>query len=300
MSGAGRAAWSAFWEQEQRGGGSGCLPQGWAGIDQAQQRVWREVARGLPRAARVLDLATGDARVLRWLQVARLDLKPTGIDAAPTLPPAPKGCKVRAGVAMEKLPFADGSFDLVTSQFGFEYGETVPAAREIGRVLKPGGAAALMVHRGDGPILAHNLRRRDALRWALDERDIIGVARQALMLGAAGQLIAGRLGVIAEEGARQFGNQSPAWELPEAARRSVLLALQRDPASLASILTVLEERARAEMARIASLERACGVADDRERLLRVLGEAGLDEQMTKVVGEPGGRIFADLIRLRRR
>lgn len=300
MNEADRAAWSDFWGQQRRGGdGGGCLPQGWGVIDKAQQRVWHEVARKLARNARVLDLATGDARVLRWLRMKRTDLKLVGVDAAPDLPPPPQGCKVKAGITMENLPFGNEVFDLVTSQFGFEYGDMARSTTEIARVLKADGEAVLMVHRTDGPILQHNLRRQQALRWALEEQDIVGVARQASASNAAGQLLANRLGIIAAEGARQFGPQSPAWELPEAMRRSVLLALRHDPASLLATIAMLEERARNEMARITSLQRACAAADAREVMLTTTEAAGLAAQTITPVFTDDRHAFANLIVLKR-
>jgi SAM-dependent methyltransferase len=51
-----------------------------------------------------------------------------------------------------ELPFADGSFDLVTSRFGVMFFADTPAAlREIKRVLKPGGRVAFLVWGPPGP-----------------------------------------------------------------------------------------------------------------------------------------------------
>jgi SAM-dependent methyltransferase len=51
-----------------------------------------------------------------------------------------------------ELPFADGSFDLVTSRFGVMFFADTPAAlREIARVLKSGGRVACLVWGPPGP-----------------------------------------------------------------------------------------------------------------------------------------------------
>ena len=51
-----------------------------------------------------------------------------------------------------KLPFADGSLDLVTSRFGVMFfADTRAALREIKRVLKPAGRVALLVWGPPGP-----------------------------------------------------------------------------------------------------------------------------------------------------
>jgi ubiquinone/menaquinone biosynthesis C-methylase UbiE len=55
------------------------------------------------------------------------------------------GIDWRQGLA-EKLPFADGSFDAVVSQFGLMFFEDrVAALKEMGRVLRPGGRLAVAV-----------------------------------------------------------------------------------------------------------------------------------------------------------
>ena len=173
-------AWGDFWANNSGGGGAGCLPERWAAIEEAQRAAWRDFVNQLPEAARILDLATGDGRVLRWMREERADLTLTGIDLAPALPPAPLGTETRGGVAMEDVPFADDSFDAVVSQFGFEYGESAKVAGEITRVLAPGGKVGLMVHRGDGPILEHNRTRARAIEWALGEVDVVNAVAKAL------------------------------------------------------------------------------------------------------------------------
>ena len=59
---------------------------------------------------------------------------------------------------MEELPFADQRFGAVVSQFGFEYSRRDPAAGEIARVLRPGGAMSLLVHHAASAVLATNRR----------------------------------------------------------------------------------------------------------------------------------------------
>ncbi len=302
-------AWSDFWALNSGGAGNGaaggrvgdsngggCLPQRWAAIENAQQAAWFEFCQDLPEGAALLDLATGDGRVLRWMLSKRSDLKLLGIDLAPKLPMPPMGTETRGGIAMESLPFDDDRFGAVTSQFGFEYGDTKRVADEIARVLSPGGKVGLMVHRGDGPILEHNLRRRGELLWALKEKGAARKVKTALKNGPAGiDLAANLAGKIASQGAAKFGETSPAWEIPEAIRRSCLMGRQAGVGSIIETIGIIEGHAKNELGRIQSLAGACKTADARDKVTRAFAAHGLELQGTQAICEPSGRELADFI-----
>ena len=288
-------AWGEFWKREGGGQqGGGCLPAAHAMIEQVQRRAWSGFAATLPKNARVLDLASGDGRVMRWLLAARRDLKLTGCDRAPELPQAPKGTKLRPGIAMEDLPFRNAQFHAVVSQFGFEYATLERAAQELSRVLVAKGHVGLLTHRRDGVILAHNLARRDQILWVLEERKVIELAKNHLGLRSAG------IGGVPEgilqcirDGAERYGAQSAAWEIPEAVRRSLLMGARDHPASVAQLLDTIAQRARNELSRIASLEQACARTADEIGLTGALEQAGLRELSREVLSVVDGRSIAD-------
>ena len=273
-------AWNTFWEREKRAakpaGGGGCLPQGWAGIHNIQSRIWKDLANALPKNARVLDLATGDGMVLSQMLSARRDLKAIGIDRATALPKAPRGIELRGGVDMAKLPFPDGRFAAVTSQFGFEYGDIAKIAPEIARVLHSAGRVALMTHRADGPIVAHNRKRREQIAWAIEEQDLPQKAKNSLALRRAGLAMLPKDVIEApEKGAALHGQASAAWEIAEAIRRTLHLGRQDAPAQVAAVLDNIAMQAENELGRIASLELAAETASDRDAVLGVMTDAGL-------------------------
>lgn len=280
-------AWNTFWERQGRNPasskrqgrnqGSGCLPASWQGIDNIRGLVWKRFAETLPQKTKLLDLATGDGIVMAQLMAARRDIKPVGIDRATTLPPAPRGAKMRGGVAMENLPFGDSQFAAVTSQFGFEYGDIARISAEIARVVQPGGRAALMTHRIDGPIVAHNRKRREQIRWAIEEQDLPKIAKNSLALRSAGiAAIPKQIIEAPEKGAALHGPTSAAWEIAEAIRRTLHLGRQDAPAQVAAILDEIASQAENEVGRITSLELAATTASDRETVVNTLADAGLE------------------------
>lgn len=108
--------------------------------------------RALPQPGeRILDLACGTGIVARLAarrlngqaQITGLDLSPDMLDVARTAA-AREGAEIvwQEGRA-EALPFSDASFDLVLCQQGFQFfPDRVAAAREVRRILVPGGRVA--------------------------------------------------------------------------------------------------------------------------------------------------------------
>ena len=222
-----------------------------------------------------------------------------GVDLARTLPEPPEGTSTQGGVPMESLPFEDDSFTAVTAQFAVEYGDVTKIAPEIARVSQDGALVGLITHRGDGPILAHNVERRDAIRWAIDEEKLVEVARKSLALRYFG--LHGAAPGIARapaEGARRFGPRSAAWEIAEAIRQTVEMGARSDPAVVAATLGQIETQARNELGRIDSLERACGTFADEQAVEGLFAESGLELIETRDLSEAGAPPFAHFRLLR--
>ena len=152
-------AWTAFWQEP---GQSHCVagaPQIWRVL----HRHWAAFAATLGSRRRVLDLGCGAGAVANLLLEARDDVELTGIDFARiplTLHPQ---IELLSDTAMERLPFADGSFGAAVSQFGFEYSEIDQAVREMARVLDHEAKFSFLVHHADSSIVANNRARLNAL-----------------------------------------------------------------------------------------------------------------------------------------
>lgn len=293
-----RSAWADFWKGGGAGPESGCLPAGLRSIDTAQNRVWQDVARSLKRKARVLDLATGDGAVLGKIAKIRGDLELVGVDSSPVLPPGPKPARLMAGVSMEALPFPDESFDLVASQFGFEYGDSSAIAAEVHRVLLSGGAFAFIVHHSGGAIVAHNKGRSEALRWAAVESELL---EKAAAIAEARKLMDLRTPPFFHqaptEARRRFPGQSVGEEFATAVLQTLEMGRRRPPRKTLEVLSALRRKADNEIARIDALRAAARDERQISKLISILGSAGLVAEVPVTLREQeGGGAFAWLIR----
>jgi demethylmenaquinone methyltransferase/2-methoxy-6-polyprenyl-1,4-benzoquinol methylase len=102
--------------------------------------AWRRRAIAYLPPGRVLDLGGGTGAAIPDLagrEVVSLDPSPQMLALNPA--------RCRVAAVGERLPFRDGSFDGVFSAYVFRNLDSVPAAlEEIHRVLRPGGAAAIV------------------------------------------------------------------------------------------------------------------------------------------------------------
>ncbi len=116
-------------------------------------------AAGIAAGARVLDLCCGPG--FAAAEASARGAVATGVDFSPTMLAEARarfpGIAFEPGDA-EALPFADGCFDAVVSNFGVHH---VPrpalALSEVHRVLQPGGAFAFTVWAGPGDNIAWKL-----------------------------------------------------------------------------------------------------------------------------------------------
>ncbi len=164
-------AWNQYWAKAPED--SRCIPGAPPRVTEFLQKTWQHFFLGLPRNARVLDLATGSGAVLAQARDCRPDLVLTGVDYA-SLSKSKGSIILLPNVHLESLPFADNSFAVVTSQFGLEYGTWPAAVKELNRIwVRKDGHLQLICHHSKGIIVAANRERLAAIEDILAGKGLI-------------------------------------------------------------------------------------------------------------------------------
>ncbi len=141
-------AWTRYW---QSGALHSCVGSYDGNYGGAIAAFWHARFVEVTASMRVLDLCTGNGP-LPALLLAQFDGRPAprvdAVDFAEPRPAWENAARIafHAHTSIEALPFEDGAFDRVYSQFGFEYADTERALSEARRVLAPGGELAFVCH----------------------------------------------------------------------------------------------------------------------------------------------------------
>lgn len=157
---------------------------------------WQEFSR-LADGAVVVDLATGNGAVpllaARYAREQGKHFSITGVDnavididrvraARPELEQDLAAVSLVGGTPLEQTGLAEASADLVTSQYGFEYGDTAAGSREAARILRPGGRLAMILHHQDSAILAQAREGLRQVALCLEEEAFVRLAQRMVKL----------------------------------------------------------------------------------------------------------------------
>lgn len=161
---------SAHWSEYWASGALTSLPQDFAfNYDGEVETFWQKQFETLPDEGRMLDICTGNGPIAllaaAWAAQRQRSVEITAVDAAairpedivrrqPEIASLLERIHFLGETPVESLPFDDDSFDLITSQYGLEYCRLDEAARELARVVRPGGRLALMAHAASSDMIA--------------------------------------------------------------------------------------------------------------------------------------------------
>lgn len=173
--------WDSYWKSRQAFGVDLTADRQHRFVDEEfdapLDAFWNEVLSDLPRETRVLDLACGSGAVLKTAHALGFRAL-TGIDRSSEAIDLLVQTDGIEGVAspLDEMPFDKASFDLVTSQFGFEYAGAEALAPTISDIIVPGGAFIALVHLKGG-VLAESSEQLRAEAAAFEETGFVPAAQ---------------------------------------------------------------------------------------------------------------------------
>ena len=177
------APWDRYWRFDRI---ASCMDGcGKSNYDERIAGPWRDFFAALA-PTQVLDICTGNGAVA--LIAAAAGMAVTGIDLA-DIDPARFVSQLSTVLGTirfigrtnaSKLPFADGEFGAVVSQYGIEYAPRPQAWQEAARVTAPGGQLRMVVHAADGNIAAETRAALEDADFLLDDAQLTERARQCV------------------------------------------------------------------------------------------------------------------------
>ena len=156
--------WAEYWS----GGALHSLAGDFAGNYTGKiAEFWRAEFQQLEPGARILDVATGNGAIAlhalavsdeqqKGFSVEACDLaaiEPSATVSDPELKRQLERIVFHPETNIEATDFDRGTFDLLTSQFGFEYANLSAGAKEIARLLSEQGRFAAIMHHPNSYIL---------------------------------------------------------------------------------------------------------------------------------------------------
>ena len=289
-------AWGRYWAS---GALHACATSFDGNYDGALAAFWREVFDGLAPGERVLDLACGNGALGRLLIEQRPEPS-IGCDAVDLAPLAPRWVnglapaqaarlRFHAETRAEALPFEDGRFALVVSQYGIEYTALEHSVPELLRVLRRPGRIALVLHHAASRPVALARDEVAHIDWLRADDGLLAVSRRMVPLVARAATAQGRAALAADPAAdaqrqrfnelqREVGARIEAavcpdvlHEVREGVARVFALVMQSGPTAALEVLGELEQALADSRLRLDELCRCALDADALGALAQRLG-----------------------------
>ena len=172
--------WSDYWQREGAKGEVFVNAEGES--HPALAEYWQRQLASVAGPARIIDLASGAGSIYAHMpeehefELFAADISPVALETL-----SGRFDKVSTKVcSADDVPFEDGSFDLVVSQFGIEYAG-LPAFGEAARLVAPGGRLIALCHFRDGYIDSDNRAQLAEARLVAD----VGFIDKAVALATA-------------------------------------------------------------------------------------------------------------------
>ena len=213
-----REQWSRYW---QRGTVTTFEGHFRDNYDAEIRDFWWRQFEPIPDGGVLVDLATGNGALpllaARFARERERSLSILGLDSAaldparlreaqPELAADLDSVRLIGNTPLEDTGLEAASADLVTSQFGFEYGDTAAGAREAFRILRPGGRLAMILHHEKSAILDQAREGLVQVDLCIEQERLPALARRLIKLLPSMEQAA-RRNVPLSPGARKLRDQ---------------------------------------------------------------------------------------------
>jgi ubiquinone/menaquinone biosynthesis C-methylase UbiE len=276
-------AWSKYWD---KGTLHSCPGAFAANYNDEILAFWNKFFGDLGNGSRVLDIGTGNGAIAFLARDVALALGRQfhieGIDAAIIQPVeaaakhglAATGVRFRGLTSAEHTGYPAASCDAVSSQYAIEYMDVTACLREIARILKPSGKAALLMHHADSEAVTTTRAELKVLEYLRQEAPLLPAASRLLhrleefgktrdpgliMQDAESRKQMKEIEKLLKK-VTQYARSRPHAVFAEGIAIQVAGVLQRTPASGASSalasLDLLDEEMKAHQARLKSMLKA--------------------------------------------
>jgi len=165
--------WSNYWNS----GNLTSLPQDFLeNYDGEIASFWETSFKLLPKQSNILDLCTGNGAIAllacSYSKIFEMDFRVVGVDAAkiekqsithkyPHLEGELHNIQFISECKIEDIDLPSAKFELITSQYGIEYCNWQQSAKQVSRLLKPGGYFAFISHAKSTAILKFMEREKE-------------------------------------------------------------------------------------------------------------------------------------------
>jgi SAM-dependent methyltransferase len=279
-----KAVWSRYWSHGVAHSCGGSYGNSYEG---ALAQFWRTAFAGLRPGARVLDIATGNGALPQLLLASAggalscdaIDLAQVEPQWVASLTPAQRAqCRFHPNQPAEALPFPDGHFDMVVSQYGLEYTDLDRSVAELLRVLAAGGKVCIVAHHAAARPVRLAVAELEHLSWLHRDQGLLDVAQAMIEPMARAGTEAGRAALSTDQAANALRSRFNALQGEAGARANgsecpdVLFEVREAIVALLN-LALGSGRDAAEQA----IARLRGELADSEVRLRELRDHALDE-----------------------
>jgi ubiquinone/menaquinone biosynthesis C-methylase UbiE len=277
--------WSRYWQSGQQ---HSCFNDG---KPLRTESYWTPFFDFLPAGSRLLDLACGAGALTRQAVAHPGKFSVTGADYAEGLPGI-AGARIDAGVRLESLPYAAGSFDAVISQFGIEYSDLSASLGEVARVLAAGGKAAFLCHAAEGQAVAAAAERVRRLERVLKPGGPVAAVEAYGELLAVARVAPPDPQPVAEVFQSELSSsqdETTLWAIRFLAE-IMTNAPRFEPAYLRDNVASVRRQLQGQYERLGLMTSAALGADAAAEFVRLASQAGLSLDRAKRVVDVGGSL----------